>query len=156
MFTDSFSGVTTVANTKQWIDAVTLGLNYHLTSGSWQPVSASAEEEEISQKETIAINGGITYTTPYSLYGNFAMLAAPWGLDNSGLQIRLATVDGAFSFLQHINFGPRIFGSEEGVGMVGYQFVQGSTTLLLMTGVNYLTSSSSMPQVPGPLSRTAT
>jgi opacity protein-like surface antigen len=150
VFTDSFSGVTTVANTKQWIDAVTLGLNYHLTSGSWQPASASAEEEEEdSQKETIAINGGITYTTPYSLYGNFAMLAAPWGLDNSGLRIRLATVDGAFSFLQHTNFGPRIFGnSEEGVGMVGYQFVQGSTTLLLMTGVNYLTSSSSMPQDP--------
>jgi opacity protein-like surface antigen len=144
LFTNSFSA--TVANTKQWIDGVTLGLNYHIPSGSWQPAAVSAEEEG-SQKETIAINGGITYTTPYSLYGNFAMMAGPGGLDNSGFRIRLATVDGAYSFLQNTTFGPRIFGaSEEGVGMVGYEFVQGSTSLLLMTGVNYLTSTSSNPQ----------
>ena len=74
------------------------------------------------------------------------MLWGPGGLDNSGFRVRLATVDGAYSFLQNTTFGPRIFGnSEEGVGMVGYEFVQGSTTLLLMTGVNYLTSSSSNP-----------
>ena len=145
LFTDSISGSTAVANTKQWIDAFTLGLNYHIPSGSWQPAAASAEEQD-PQKETLAINGGVTYTKPYSLYGDFAMLWGPGGLDNSGFRVRLATVDGAYSFLQNTTFGPRIFGnSEEGVGMVGYEFVQGSTTLLLMTGVNYLTSSSSNP-----------
>jgi outer membrane immunogenic protein len=148
VFTDSIGGSTAVANTKQWIDAFTLGLNYHLPTGSWRSATASAEEED-SQKETLAINGGITYAKPYSLYGNFAMLWGPGGLDNSGFRVRLATVDGAYSFLQFTNFGPRIYGnSEEGIGEIGYEFVQGSTSLLLMTGVNYLTSSSSMPQNP--------
>jgi opacity protein-like surface antigen len=148
LFTDSIGGSTAVANTKQWIDAFTLGLNYHLPTGSWRPATVSAEEED-SEKETLAINGGITYTKPYSLYGDFAMLWGPGGLDNSGFRVRLATVDGAYSFLQFTNFGPRIYGnSEEGVGEIGYEFVQGSTSLLLMTGVNYLTSSSSMPQNP--------
>ena len=50
VFTDSFSGVTTVANTKQWIDAVTLGLNYHLPSGSWRPAAASADEERFTKR----------------------------------------------------------------------------------------------------------
>jgi hypothetical protein len=146
VFTDSLSGVTTVANTKQWIDAVTLGLNYHLPSGSWRPAAASADEED-SQKETVAIDGGITYTNPYSLYGDFSILWGPGGLDNSGFRVRLGTIDGAYSFLQNTTFGPRIFGNgEEGSGMIGYEFVQGETSLLLMTGVEYVTSSSPNPQ----------
>jgi outer membrane immunogenic protein len=146
VFTDSFSSATTIANTKQWIDAVTLGLNYHLPSGSWRPAAASADEED-SQKETVAIDGGITYTKPYSLYGDFSILWGPGGLDNSGFRVRLGTIDGAYSFLQNTTFGPRIFGnSEEGSGMIGYEFVQGATTLLLMTGVEYVTSSSPNPQ----------
>jgi outer membrane immunogenic protein len=145
-FTDSFSGTTTVANTKQSVDAFTLGLNYHFPTGSWQPAAAEATDED-SKRETLAIDGGITYAQPYDLYGDFAMLWGPGGLDNSGFRFRLATVDGAYSFLENGNFGQRLFGnSEEGVGMIGYEFVQGSTSLLLMTGANYVTSSSQNSQ----------
>jgi outer membrane immunogenic protein len=145
-FNDSLSSLSTVANTKQWIDAVTLGLNYHFPYGSWRPAAAEAADED-SKKETLAVDGGITYTQPYDLYGDFAMLFGPGGLDNSGFRFRLATVDGAYSYLQNTNFGQRIYGnSEEGVGMIGYEFVNGSTSLLLMTGANYVTSSSGAPE----------
>jgi outer membrane immunogenic protein len=140
-FVDS-TGSSTVAGTKQWFDAVTLGLNYHFPSGSWQPAAAEAGEND-SQRETIAIDGGLTYAQPYSLYGNLSLLWGPGGLDNSGVRFRAATVDGAYSFLQNGNFGQRLYGnSEEVTGMVGYEFVQGSASLLLMTGANYVTGSS--------------
>lgn len=140
-FIDSFSGVTAVAASRQWIDAVTLGLNYHLTGGSWQPAKPKASED--SDQKTVAVSGGITLTRPYSLYGNFAVMWAPDGLDNSGFRARLGTVDGQYSFLQNGNFGPRLYGtSQEGNAMVGYQFMQGTTSILLAAGVNYITGSS--------------
>jgi outer membrane immunogenic protein len=145
-FVDSFSGTSTVAGTKQWFDAVTLGLNYHFPGGSWQPAAAKSSGDNDSQKETLAINGGVTYTQPYSIYGDFAVLWGPGGLDNSGIRYRAATVDGAYSYLQNGNFGPRFFGmGEEASGMIGYEFVQGSTSILLMTGIDYVTGSTNNP-----------
>lgn len=146
-FVDSLGGVSTVANTKQWIDAITLGLNYHFNGESWQPSRAVNKEPG---QETVAINGGITVTRPYSLYGDFAMLWGPGGLDNSGFRVRLATVDGRYSYLQDNNFGPRLYGNgEEGSGMVGYEFVQGKTSILLATGLDYVTGSSNPPIATG-------
>lgn len=145
-FVDSISGATTVNSAKQWFDAVTLGINYHFPGGSWQPAARNGNEDNDSQKETLAINGGVTYTQPYSIYGDFAVVYGPGGLDNSGIRFRAATVDGAYSFLQNGNFGPRQNGnSQEGIGQIGYEWVQGTTNILVATGVNYITGSSSTP-----------
>jgi outer membrane immunogenic protein len=150
-FVDSVSGSSAIGSTKQWFDTITLGLNYHF-GGSWQPAAPEAAEND-SQRETIAIDGGVTYTNPYSLYGDLALLWGPGGLDNSGVRFRAATVDGAYSFLENGTFGQRLYGnSEEVTGMVGYEFVQGTTSLLLMTGANYVTSSSQT----GPAGTTST
>jgi hypothetical protein len=44
------------------------------------------------------------------------------------------------------NFGQRLNGdSQEVIGQVGYEWVQGSSSILVMTGVNYITGSSSNP-----------
>lgn len=145
---DPLNNVLATANVTQRIDAVTFGLNYHFPTASWQPASKSSDDDKTDKVERVAINGGITYTKPYSLYGDLGILFAPGGLDNSGFRVRLGTIDGRFSFLQDIT-KIRVYGNgEEGSVQFGYQFVQGSTSLLLVTGADYITGSSSPPPTP--------
>lgn len=140
---DSLSGFATMGSTKQWFDAVTLGFNYHFPGSSWSPATSDGSGHKASNMETLAIDGAVTYSQPYSIYGDFTVSWGPGGLDSSGVRYRVATHDGAYSFLESGNFGPRLYGgSQEVVGQVGYEFVRGSTRILLMTGANYVTGSS--------------
>jgi hypothetical protein len=142
-FVDAISGTAASTSSKQWFDAITLGLNYHW-GGTWHPSVEKSDDD--SQRETVAVNGGVTYTKPYSIYGDFAVVWAPGGLDNSGIRYRAATVDGAYSFLANGNFGQRLNGnSQEVIGQVGYEWIQGTSSISVLTGVNYITGSSSSP-----------